>query len=186
MWSYAVQSAWEVGQTHYMLDIPQHGRLLVCASQITPVAPQTLFLWVCVFVLFKKNLQLPYWGCLVLPGNQSGLNQDTHKTLNPHTRARIHSGGSGTISCIAARCIRGGAVRDVLQRCNGSEHFAGFSHTPQVCVCLSVDLPKLPHGFAPAVSALCSKNMLCASSWRPHCVEAFFVGFFCVLKSGRD
>lgn len=46
----------------------------------------------------------------MLPGNQSGLNQDTHKTLNPHTRARIHSGGSGTISCIAARCIRGGAV----------------------------------------------------------------------------
>lgn len=87
MWSYAVQSAWEVGQTHYVLDIPQHGRLLVCASQITPVALQTLFLCVCVFVLFKKNLQLPYWGCLVLPGNQSGLNQDTHKTLNPHARA---------------------------------------------------------------------------------------------------
>lgn len=75
-------------------------------------------------------------------------------------------------------------MSDVFRRCYGSKQFIDFTHTRQVCVCVEMDLPNSASGFTPTISTLCSKNVLCASSWSLQFIEffSFSLSFLCVEK----
>lgn len=140
-------TVWELGQTCYMLNMLQCAFVYVCVCQVLSVESLLLAAKLCVlvcacFLLFKKNLQLLHWGCLVLPGNQPGLNRCTHN-VEANTHTRKHSGGLRTIglNCSTLHQRRGS------ERCLPKVPRLWAVYRFHAHARAWVHLPKSPHGF---------------------------------------